>query len=282
MWICSSFLPQTRRHRDIVVLRRRHLIRISEQRGRGEGWGRKGGGGCQSQFTFVEQIFIGTNYEQVALSRQRKQTWISQGFLLKEVQSLVSGERAKLCCVRSEVRCPLPGSCRNAVKNCVFLACLPVPDSVSETQPRLWGMEEGVGGRRRLGTKAKKVVWTRVQGTSKQLRTMKRRTRETRTADVAGSWLQPGENNFQVEVSKSGRWGKWGTKTSARKPDGKHFGAHLPGDAKDSRAAPRKTPSLAYRHLIGIVCGRPCLCLPEILGSRRARLSWDKWERTKK
>lgn len=29
----SSFLPQTLRHGDIVVLRRGHLIRISEQRG---------------------------------------------------------------------------------------------------------------------------------------------------------------------------------------------------------------------------------------------------------
>lgn len=198
----------------------------------------------------------------MALFRQRKQTWISQGFLLKAVQSLVSGERENLRCVRSEVRCPLPGWCRNTARNCVFLACLPTADSVSETQARLWGIEEGVREGRRLGTKAKKVVWTRVQGRSKQLRTMKVLDQGNQD-HRCGSCLQPGEHDFQGEVSKSGRWRMWGTKTSARKPVGKHFGAHLWSDAKDSRATPRKTPSLAYRHLIGIVCGRPCVCLPE-------------------
>lgn len=32
-----------------------------------------------------------------------------------------------------------------------------------------------------------------------------------------------------------------------------------------------RLPSLVYHHLIGIVCGRPCLCLPEIMGSGRVR-----------
>lgn len=139
----------------------------------------------------------------MALFRQRKQTWISQGFLLKAVQSLVSGERENLRCVRSEVRCPLPGWCRITARNCVFLACLPTPDLVSETQPRLWGIEEGVGERRRLGTKAKKVVGTRVQGTSKQLRTMKCWTRETRTTDVALDY-SPGN------MTSKGKWVKVG------------------------------------------------------------------------
>lgn len=124
------------------------------------------------------------------------------------------------------------------------------------------GDQEGVREERRLGTKAKKVVWTRVQGTSKQLRTMKVLDQGNQD-HRCGSCLQPGEHDFQGEVSKSGRWRMRGTKTSARKPVGKHFGAHLSSDAKDSRATPRKTPSLAYRHLIGRVCGRPCLCLPE-------------------
>lgn len=200
----------------------------------------------QPQFTFVEQIFIGVCYELVALFRQRKQKWISQGLLLQAVQSLVLWEREQQCAVwglkwgahflggvgTQE------GALSFSLKSCLH----PCPRlSVRDTAKVM-----GAGGRRggRVGTKAKKAVWARVQRTSKQLSTVECQTRRISTPDVALA-CSPGKMISEWKWVKVGDVECRGGKSL---PGNRLAGTFeyvcqvAPGDAKGCRAAPRKTP----------------------------------------